>query len=258
MDLIRIIESAEKQYKQILEGYFISVYKEEDLPSHGLEHHIRVWNHARELLQSMHGHGLRVTSDLTESLIIASYLHDAGMAEGHGPKHGHLSAVICKDFFDRHSLDESRYPGLYEAIENHDNKQYGNAGELNLQSLLSIADDLDAFGYTGIYRYLEIYTLRGLKPGEIPGKIRHNALSRFSHFERMFSFDLSLIARHRRRYETLDTFFIENRQTSLVIAGIINRSLTGKKNIRSTITGNINNPDPETAMFFTMLNSELS
>jgi hypothetical protein len=29
-------------------------------------------------------------------------------------------------------------------------------------TILSVADDLDAFGYIGIYRYIEIYLERGI------------------------------------------------------------------------------------------------
>ena len=51
MNSTGIIESAEKQYKQILEGFFISVYDEKLLPSHGIDHHRRVWNYSKELLK---------------------------------------------------------------------------------------------------------------------------------------------------------------------------------------------------------------
>jgi hypothetical protein len=47
MDLPAIIESAEIQYKQILEDFFISFYDESLLPSHGIDHHRRVWAYAR-------------------------------------------------------------------------------------------------------------------------------------------------------------------------------------------------------------------
>ena len=49
MELSGIIESAEKQYKQILEEFFISVYDESLLPSHGIDHHRRVWKYSKEL-----------------------------------------------------------------------------------------------------------------------------------------------------------------------------------------------------------------
>ena len=34
----------------------------------------------------------------------------------------------------------------------------------DLLTVLSVADDLDAFGFTGIYRYSEIYLTRGINP----------------------------------------------------------------------------------------------
>jgi len=51
MDLNGSIESAEKKYKQILEDFFISVYTEKHLSSHGIDHHRRVWNYAKDLIR---------------------------------------------------------------------------------------------------------------------------------------------------------------------------------------------------------------
>ena len=50
MNLTASIESAELKFKQILEDFFVSVYDEKNLLSHGIDHHRRVWNYARELL----------------------------------------------------------------------------------------------------------------------------------------------------------------------------------------------------------------
>jgi hypothetical protein len=41
MNLNGIIESAELQFKQILEEFFIAVYDEKSLSSHGIDHHRR-------------------------------------------------------------------------------------------------------------------------------------------------------------------------------------------------------------------------
>ena len=38
---------------------------------------------------------------------------------------------------------------------------------MNLLTILSVADDLDAFGFIGIYRYSEIYLTRGIDPEKI-------------------------------------------------------------------------------------------
>jgi len=52
MNLSRPIESAELKYKQILEDFFISIYDDNSLTSHGIDHHRRVWNYSKGLLQS--------------------------------------------------------------------------------------------------------------------------------------------------------------------------------------------------------------
>ena len=41
--------------------------------------------------------------------------------------------------------------------------------------MLSVADDLDAFGFTGIYRYSEIYLMRGINPNQLGHLIIENA-----------------------------------------------------------------------------------
>ncbi len=40
-------------------------------------------------------------------------------------------------------------------------------GSNDLLTVLSVADDLDAFGFAGIYRYSEIYLMTGYKPQSI-------------------------------------------------------------------------------------------
>jgi hypothetical protein len=47
MNLIVIFESAELQFKQILEEFFVSFYDEKSLVSHGIDHHRRVWKYAK-------------------------------------------------------------------------------------------------------------------------------------------------------------------------------------------------------------------
>ena len=81
-------ESAELQYKQILEDFFVSVYDEKSLPSHGIEHHRRVWNYARELVILLDKHQFLTDHKIIHKLIIACYLHDIGMSVDSGIKHG--------------------------------------------------------------------------------------------------------------------------------------------------------------------------
>jgi HD superfamily phosphodiesterase len=86
MNLTVSIESAELEFKQILEDFFVSVYDEKSLLSHGIDHHRRVWVYAKELLFTRFLHtGLRPACSPSK-LIIACYLHDIGMAIETGPR----------------------------------------------------------------------------------------------------------------------------------------------------------------------------
>lgn len=215
MDLNRQIESAEISYKQILEGFFVSIYKDNYLPSHGLSHHRRVWNIAKELTEVLHNRDFLIDSGFVNSLIIACYLHDIGMAVEHGTEHGQHSARLMQAFLKNNNLPESDYPGLYEAVLLHDKKDYSSPSGINLHSVLSMADDLDAFGVIGVYRYLEIYSLRGVLIHELAEKIRRNAAGRLRHFMQQMSFDENLVIKHRKRYEILETFCL-NLENDLV------------------------------------------
>ncbi len=85
-----------------------------------------------------------------------------------------------------------------------------------LQLFLSVADDLDAFGYIGIYRYLEIYIARNVRPEVIGYEIRKNALVRFQNFELKYGNFPELIEKHRKRFLILDHFFFSyNKEAGL-------------------------------------------
>jgi HD superfamily phosphodiesterase len=209
MNLTVVIESAELRFRQILEDFFVTVYDEKSLFSHGINHHRRVWGFAREIL-SVHP----VTDSLSpacdpEKLIIASYMHDIGMSADPGPRHGIKSRELCQKFLGKYDLDQDNYTDLLETIENHDNKDYpSDMSESGLLRILSLADDLDAFGYTGIYRYAEIYLKRGIPPSELGYPIRDNARGRFDNFVKEFSADYEYVSKHKKRYEILDDFFL--------------------------------------------------
>jgi HD superfamily phosphodiesterase len=206
MDLTGSIESAEKKYKQILEEFFASVYPEVALSSHGIEHHRRVWKYARELLVTISPEP--DTLRLPENLIIACYLHDIGMSVDSGIKHGRHSRNICSRFLSEYNLSENEFAEVLDAIEYHDNKNYTSNVFMNsLLTILSVADDLDAFGCIGIFRYSEIYLTRNIEYDKIGYMIRENAQKRYDNFIKIFgSFD-ELVVKHWERYYLLDMFF---------------------------------------------------
>ena len=208
MNLTSRIESAELQFKQILEDFFVSVYNDESLPSHGLDHHRRVWNYAKDLVISVTEKNNIIDPSLPENLIIACYLHDIGMSVDPGIKHGHHSKELCRSFLKSNQLDGNKYLNLLSAIENHDNKEYTtSSGQFDLLTVLSVADDLDAFGFVGIYRYSEIYLTRGLSQQELGHLILKNAAKRFDNFIRTFGTIDSILCKQTERYNILKDFF---------------------------------------------------
>ena len=206
------ISLSEDTYKDLLEDYFTSVYPAGKLPSHGLEHHHRVWEYAKELLHYIEkDHS--IDQIFIDKLLIACYLHDIGMSVNTGERHGRYSKDICKKFLVEQNLDENDYKDLLSAIENHDNKEYSGSEKKDLLlTVLSAADDLDAFGEKGISRYLEIYRTRGIEPYRIASSIRDNASKRFENFQRHFGKYPDLVAKHRKRYLLLYNYFNENHQ----------------------------------------------
>jgi len=208
MDRSEIIRSAENQYKQILEEFFMSVYNEISLSSHGIDHHRRVWNYAKEFLNQIPSGNSNKLIQLSASLIIACYLHDTGMSVDPGPKHGKLSRKFCTLFLNKHNLSENDFHETMEAIENHDNKDYPTHGVKNdLQTILSVSDDLDAFGLTGVFRYTEIYLTRGIDFEKIGNLIRENAERRFLNFLKSFGSYIEIVEKHTARFNILDEFF---------------------------------------------------
>ena len=149
--------------------------------------------HAKELILILGKKDLIKDNNLIPSLLLSCYLHDLGMATDHGPKHGRHSLEFASRFLIENNLREEDFPGMLQAVLDHDNKNYSSPGAVNVHTLLSVADDLDAFGFIGIYRYIEIYYLRGVSPDEMGSKIMENALRRFLHFEELFRNEVTLL-----------------------------------------------------------------
>jgi len=210
MNLTEEIFKSETEYLPALESFFMMKWIEMNLSSHDLSHHRRVWKNAKELLQNI---GLKEISKdpfFVKKLMIACYLHDIGMAVDQGERHGLHSKSLCEQYLSMNNFNRSDYQDVLAAIENHDNKEYSDSpSDKGLLTLLSVADDMDAFGYIGIYRYIEIYLARGIQPDKIGHMIRENASRRFKNLESIFGRFPELVEKHRMRYLILENFFIE-------------------------------------------------
>jgi HD superfamily phosphodiesterase len=273
MNLRNNILSAELRFQKPLEEFFKSVYDEKSLYSHGIDHHRRVWNYAKELLLSSDNKDFINDSGFPEKLIIACYLHDIGMSVDPGIKHGYHSRELCCLFLKNNLLKEGDFHDVLRAIENHDNKEYtDSAFSDDLLTILSVADDLDAFGYIGIYRYLEIYLTRGTNPSDLGNQIIRNAGKRFENFMSNFGYESDLVNKHKRRFNILESFF-SNYNTNVAsyqfrgphpegycgISDIILKYLSENKELKDSLKeiGNYSD-DLVITEFFTGLIDELS
>ena len=209
MNIFQQIEKSEAAHKPYLEEFLSMVLGRMRLDSHGISHHRRVWGYAREIICSMEFETGDIDPLFTDKLLIASYLHDSGMVIDTGPKHGLQSRILCEQYLEKSGLNETAFSDLLDVIENHDNKDYHSPrNEPLFGTVLNIADDLDAFGITGIYRYLEIYLVRSVHLEDIGHKIVANASARFKNLESALGKMPGIIKEQRERYNILESFFV--------------------------------------------------
>lgn len=213
MNKVQITETVniiEKSNKEQIENFFLSVYPLNHLVSHGLDHHRRVWEYAKELLTISAIPEDCIDKNFISNTIIACYFHDMGMAVEPGTRHGAHGEKLCAEFLTANNMNIAVFKDALDAIGHHDDKEYlTHPADNKVLDILSTADDLDAFGITGIYRYTEIYLKRGISFQDIGRMIIKNALTRFENLEKRMKLPAEYILTHRKRCNYLLDFFRE-------------------------------------------------
>lgn len=201
-----------KKWKDIIIKYLSVLYNGRWMPSHDIAHHARVWKNACIYSEYLDAENPITDIFFYEKLIIACFFHDVGLLENINELHGKSSRILCEKFLQLHAdMIGFNTLEMLEAIENHDDKNYdGYAERLNvgLKDILIAADDFDALGAIGAYRYVEIYLLRAVESQLIPSRILDNALKRYKNFVRLneqIPFDINMI---ESKFQTLNTFFL--------------------------------------------------
>lgn len=178
------------------------------LPSHDQSHHIRVWKYTKLLLHHAVKHSLPVDETDVERLIIAVFFHDQGMSQTIAKEHGKISRQLCKTYLGKSAITPPPFTEkVLEAVEYHDKKEYTTVKKFDILNFLNLADDLDALGIIGAYRYAEIYLLRKIKPQELPENVLINMTGRFQHFAKMFGNDRSFVKSQTQRFLSAHNFF---------------------------------------------------
>lgn len=216
---------------------------------------------------------------LVEGVLIAAYFHDLGMVRSTREEHGILGREDCDAYFEKHTLTPpSRFGEILGAIEEHDNKEDKRCSVIHPEAspgildILTIADDLEALGIIGIYRYIEIYLTRNITLGNLGTRILGNVRARFKNITDSCINCSMLISEYRLQYSTLVSFFDSYNQQLLTEPhpekvfhghlGIVNyiRSLSIEGHIRPEnfiSEPGMNKAEMIVTSYFTALNNEL-
>ena len=215
-----LINQAENAWLSSLYSNAEQQFSEAYLPSHDHSHHLRVWYLCKELLLEISGFNSSLDLSLVEGVLISAFFHDLGMALSSREDHGALGKELCLSWFrEGNRARPDRFEEILEAIEHHDVKEKGSYAKIRaaeaprILTLLSMADDMEAFGTIGIYRYAEIYLMRKIPLSQLGDRILVNAEGRFHNLMESCKLCPVILEKHRKGYEILRNFYITyNRQ----------------------------------------------
>lgn len=208
------LKTVEEKWLNILFTHCKEIFSHAYLPSHDETHHHRVWLFAKQLIRELARANYVFDTNHVEKIILAVFFHDTGISVQTGPKHGKYSREFAEEFFKRSPQKPMDDPDeVLNIIEKHDDKEYPDNGNLasaspnGLFSIVNTSDDLDAFGITGIYRYAEIYLLRGIEKKDLGEQVLANSKNRFLHFMNRYGFLKQFAEQQRIRFQILQKFY---------------------------------------------------
>ena len=210
------IDRAEATWLDVLYDNAKTVFQDNTLPSHDHTHHMRVWNLCKTLLREIATFNSRMDHALVDGVLISAFFHDLGMASSTREDHGRLSRESCEKWFrDTGREVPERYEEILRAIELHDRKEeqiyksFQPEATPEILGILSVADDLEALGTIGIFRYAEIYLMRGVPLEELGSRILENAKTRFEKLVTACQLCHSLIEACWKQYDELCNFYVQ-------------------------------------------------
>lgn len=208
------ILAAEENWLDLVRTHTTKLFSETFIPSHDHGHHQRVWNICKKLLIELESFSSTASEDLVEGILLAAWFHDTGMVRDSGVRHGTLSREMFETFIRNTTTEEpEQYSEVLDAIEYHDTKERSAYPDINpgtspgILGILSMADDLDALGNIGIYRYLEIYLKRGIPIRELGVKILSNVQRRFKNILESCAALPRLTDPYQESYHIIEDFF---------------------------------------------------
>ena len=219
------IDLAEATWLDALYDNAKTVFQDNSLPSHDHTHHLRVWNLCKTLLREIATFNSRIDPYLVEGTLIAAFFHDLGMASSMREDHGGLGSKLCLKWFrDTGRVWPERKEEILRAIELHDRKDrqiyksFLPDNPPEILGILSVADDLEALGTIGIYRYAEIYLMRGIPLEELGTRILENVRIRFEKLSDGCRLCEGLVEKSRKEYDELCSFFEQYKLQLLTVS----------------------------------------
>jgi len=205
------IQQAEAKWVKTLYQYCRNTFSSCHIPSHDESHHLRVWHICKEALLEFNKKGESFSYDVIEALIFAVFFHDTGLTVNKGENHGLESKQIFLSFLEKNQIKFKLQYEVAQAIEYHDDKSYKNEytkqSPYSIFNILCICDDLDAFAYTGIYRYIEIYLMRNCTIEKLADQVLRNLNKRLKNFEHQYRNHEAFFSRFYNKYIITRDFF---------------------------------------------------
>ena len=220
--LLQQLVTAEEKYFDRFYAACKVIFDSCHIPSHDHTHHVRVWAYCKQLLKHAVRFGCSFSDDFIEALLAAALFHDVGLSKITDERHGPEGAELFKQYIAANGeIQLKMVDEAIEAIRVHDLKSPSSLNEaFDLSSLLTICDNLDAFGYIGAYRYAEIYLIRGIDRSEVAARSLGNIEKRFSSFELHYAQLSEFFEEQKQRYRQACTVFRDERLMAEVMNSV--------------------------------------
>jgi len=208
------IAEAEDQWLEKLKLFLENLFKDTFLPSHDHTHHLRTWHAAKEILLEIAEFNVLLSADFIEAVLLAALFHDTGIIETRGISHGEKGKKIYLEYIAENCQKEpAMHSKIASAIEMHDQKSENLFIPFHwdkipdLLTVVSIADDMDAMGTIGIYRYAEIYLHRSIPMKSLGVVLLENVATRYNNFSKASSLIPSLLKKTKPKYQEIISFY---------------------------------------------------
>lgn len=215
------IARTEEKWLKDVAAFVKDLFKDTFLPSHDHSHHMRTWETAKLIIREIAEFNVLITEQFVEAALLASLFHDTGITETRGIQHGTKGMNIYVKFISDYGTKPEMHQQIAHAIEMHDQKTKSQFIPFHwdkapdLLTLISIADDMDAFGIIGVYRFAEIYLHRGIPLKSLGVTLLENVSIRYNNFSKASTLVPSLIKIAKPRYQEILNFYDKYNQQLL-------------------------------------------